>query len=120
MVQEDNRAPSPLKPGFDSMKAHMGFMVNKVPLGQSLSPSVCGFPCRCHSTSFRIIFYPFVITDAIRVYSLQLTALLDKTILSFANEIAYCKAPNSKIVIGLLPRTVTSVILHDPSLDALA
>ena len=45
MVQEDgSNAPSPLKPGFDSMTAHMGFMVNKVPLGQSLSPSVCGSP----------------------------------------------------------------------------
>jgi hypothetical protein len=52
--------PSPLKPGFDSMTARMGFMVNKVPLGQSLSPSVCGFTCRCHFTSVRIIIFLFI------------------------------------------------------------
>lgn len=119
MVQEDSSlTSSPLKPGFYSMSAHMGFMVNKVPLGQSLSPSVCGFPCRCHSTSVRVIFYSFI-NDAIRVYSQQLTALLNKTILSFADAIPYCKAPNSKTLIGLLSRSVTPFILHHPFLDAL-
>ena len=97
----------------------MGFMVNKVPLEHSLSPSICRFPCHCHSTSVHIIFYSFT-TDAIRVYSLQLTALLNKTILSFAKEIPYCKSPNSKTLIGLLPRPITSFFLHDPFLDALA
>lgn len=49
-------APSPLKPGFDSTTIHVGFMVNKVPLGQSLSPSVCGFPYRCHYTNVCTLF----------------------------------------------------------------
>jgi hypothetical protein len=41
---------SPRRPGFDPGSLHVGFMVDKVALGQVFSPSTSAFPCQFHST----------------------------------------------------------------------
>jgi hypothetical protein len=38
------------RPGFDPGSVHVGFVVNKVALGQVFSPSTSVFPCQFHST----------------------------------------------------------------------
>jgi hypothetical protein len=42
---------SPWRPGFDPGSVHVGFVVDKVALGQGFSPSSSVFPCQFHSTS---------------------------------------------------------------------
>ena len=41
---------SPRRPGFDSGSVHVGFVVDKVTLGQVFSRSTFVFPCQFHST----------------------------------------------------------------------
>jgi hypothetical protein len=38
------------RPGFDPESVHVGFVVDKVALGQVFSPSSSVFPCQFHST----------------------------------------------------------------------
>jgi hypothetical protein len=46
-----NRAGFPLRsPGFDPGSVHMGFVVDKVALGQVFPLSTSVFPCQFHST----------------------------------------------------------------------
>jgi hypothetical protein len=40
----------PRRPGFHPGSVHVGFVVNKVALGQVFSPSTSVFPCQFHST----------------------------------------------------------------------
>jgi hypothetical protein len=41
---------SPRRAGFDPGSVHVGFVVNKVGLGQVFSPSISVFPCQFHYT----------------------------------------------------------------------
>jgi hypothetical protein len=41
---------SPRRPGFDPWLLHVGFMVDKVALGQVFPPSTSVFSCQFHST----------------------------------------------------------------------
>jgi hypothetical protein len=40
----------PRRPGFDPGSVHVGFVVDKVALGQVFSPSSSVFPCKFNST----------------------------------------------------------------------
>jgi hypothetical protein len=40
----------PRRPGFDPGSVHVGFLVDKVALGQVFPPSTSVFPCQFHST----------------------------------------------------------------------
>jgi hypothetical protein len=41
----------PLRPGFDTRSGHVGFVVDKVALGQVSPRLLRFFPCRFHSTA---------------------------------------------------------------------
>jgi hypothetical protein len=41
---------SPRRPGFDPRAVHLGYVVDKVVLGQAFSPSTSVFPCQLYST----------------------------------------------------------------------
>jgi hypothetical protein len=49
MAQAVSRLPT-RKPGFDPGTVHVGFVVDKVALGQVCPPSISVFPCPFHST----------------------------------------------------------------------
>jgi hypothetical protein len=45
----------PLRPGFDSGSVHVGFVVDKVALGQVFPPSTSVFPCQFHFTGATLL-----------------------------------------------------------------
>ena len=46
---------SPRRPGFDPGSVHVGFMVEKVALGQVFPPSTSVFPCQFNSTGVPLL-----------------------------------------------------------------
>ena len=50
MAQAVSRRPLKAEARFDPGSIHVGFVVDKVALGQVFSPSTSVFPCRFHST----------------------------------------------------------------------
>jgi hypothetical protein len=43
------------RPGFDPGSVHVGFMVDKVALGEVFTPSTSVFPCQFHSTGAALL-----------------------------------------------------------------
>jgi hypothetical protein len=50
MAQAVSRRLLTAETRFDPGSVHVGFVVDKVALGQVFSPSTSGFPCQFHST----------------------------------------------------------------------
>jgi hypothetical protein len=54
MAQVVSRRPPTEEAGFDPGSVHVGFVVDKVTLGQVFSPSTSVFPCQFYSTGAQL------------------------------------------------------------------